>query len=101
MLAKFILWFLLMNLLDLGLTTINLMIQGPHGELNPVARSFYIEYGFWGLLGLKMLLVPVVALALARLQGPFLTGLMVFGTVAISAGVFSNLLALYSWMGVI
>lgn len=57
------LWFVLANLSDLLITHVGLTIFGAGAEANPLGRWLWREFGFMGLLGLKVVLGGILLAA--------------------------------------
>ncbi len=90
-------WYVLLNVCDILATWALLRRNAGFIESNPIARWFYHEWGFNGMVYFKLgmvALVVVIAQVVARKNEPLAQFLLVFGCVAVG-GVF-----IYSfWLG--
>jgi hypothetical protein len=95
--------FVLASALDVFMTYILLRYQGDHGgttrfyESNPIAHSFFLQWGVPGLVGFKFAMVAFVALItqlIAHSQVASARRVLNFGTIVL-VGVVLYSLALY------
>lgn len=91
-------WFILVNVLDIVLT--NVLLQRGAIEANPIANFVFIQFGFAGMIALKLASVAFVCVAaqLIALKSPSKArGLLWFGSILVGAVlVYSGRLILYS-----